>query len=112
MIDFMKSKGIKPRYEIEGFGENRVYTLDANTKNKTKNAGDIGRTYGFVVGNKDEKIMDIKDNVEFERKTRVHYGGKDNGSYSKRKISRKTLRTVGGIAVAGSTALKPKKENK
>jgi hypothetical protein len=52
MAEFVRSKGILPRYEIEGYGRNKVYTIEANEKNKTKNAGDVERTYGYILGDK------------------------------------------------------------
>jgi hypothetical protein len=112
MIDFMHAKGVKPRYELEGFGDNNVFVIDANTKNKTKNAGDIKRTYGYVVGNKGERLLDIVEKLDVDKRYDVHSGGKDNGKYSKRKISRKTLRTIGAVTAAGATTLKPRRKEK
>lgn len=110
MIDFMRSKGVKPRYEIEGYGDNKVYVIDANKSNKTKNAGDIKRTYGYVLGDKGEKVFDIAEKVNTKKIYNPNHVGKDNGSYSKLKVSRKTLRTIGAITTAGSTTLKPRRK--
>lgn len=112
MIDFMRSKGVVPRYEIEGYGDNKVYVIEANEKNKTKNAGDIKRTYGYILGDKGQKVVDIADEITFDKKYNPDHVGKDNGSYSKNKISRKTLRTIGTAVATGSTLKRPKRNNK
>lgn len=91
---FMRERGIRPRYEVEGYGKNNVYVIDANTKNRTKNARDIKRTYGYVLGQKGEKRLNIREQVDFTERKNPNHINKDSGSYSKRKISRKTLRNI------------------
>lgn len=110
MAEFVRSKGVLPRYEIEGYGRNKVYTIDANEKNKTKNAGDVKRTYGYILGDKGEKILDIREKVDTKKSFYSTGAGKDDGSYSKRKISRKTLRALAPI-IAGSSTLKPRQKD-
>lgn len=112
MIDFMHAKGVIPRYEIEGYGDNKVFTIEANPKNKTKNKGDIKRTYGYILGDKGQKVVDIVNEIDFDKKYNPNHIGKDDGSYSKEKISRKTLRTVGTAVAVGSTLKRPKRNNK
>lgn len=112
MAEFLRNKGVVPRYEVEGYGENKVYVIDANPKNETRNAGDVKRTYGYILGNKGQKIVWPMENTGVEEKRYYSTGaGKDDGSYSKRKISRKTLRSIAPIIGAGSSILKPRQKD-
>lgn len=112
MAEFVRSKGVVPRYEIEGYGDNKVYTIEANAKNKTKNAGDIKRTYGYVLGQKGETKFNIREKVDHKERKFETGAGKDSGKYSKLKISRKTLRSLPPIIATGTAAstLKPRRK--
>lgn len=94
MADFMREKGVVPRYEIEGYGDNNVFLIQGDTKNKTKNKGNIRGAYGYVVGKKGEKRLEIKRPIKTKEDVFTGFGNKkDQGKYNKElKITRKTLR--------------------
>lgn len=111
--DFMRTKGIVPRYEVEGYGDDIVYAIEASQKNNLKNTNPekIKRTYGYIVGKKGQKVLEIKEDLGVKERRVGSRSSRDSGKQSGRKISRKSLRVVAPLTTGTFAALKNAKEN-
>lgn len=110
VAEFLREHGVVPRYEIEGYGDNTVYSIEAPHKNMLKNAKgrDLTRIYGYVLGKKGEKVLDLTESLGYDFSKS---SARDVGKYSKRKVSRKTLRNL-LIPIIGGSALNSKRNEK
>ena len=110
VAEFLRERGVIPRYEIEGYGDNTVYAIEAPHKNMLKNAKerDLKRIYGYVLGKKGEKVLDLTESLGYDFSKS---SARDAGKYSKRKVSRKTLRNL-LIPIIGGSALNSKRNEK
>jgi hypothetical protein len=96
MAKFVREQGILPRYEIEGYGDDILYAIEAPEKNKTINnpLNNIERIYGYVLGNKGEHVLDLNEDIGYTHRVAGSRGGRDSGSRSSKKITRKTFRNL------------------
>lgn len=86
-VRFMRSKGIKPKYEIEGFNDVRLFGQQTPRYDKTKNFHQ-SPFVGFVIGNKGEKVADV---VSMEDVNPLKRKYRDSATEAKDGLSRKSM---------------------
>ena len=111
IIRYMRSKGVVPRYEIEGFNKQRVFAVSGPEKNKTINQPHTKEIYGYILGEKGEKVVNTRENLGYEQ-SKAGVGGRDHGERTNNKMTRKTLRAIIPSIVALDQYSKQKSKNK
>ena len=111
MYTFMKERGVLPKYDIEGFNKSAVYAVSAPEKNKTKNKELTEEIYGYIVGDKGEKVVQPVEQVGYKY-SKASRGGRDVGERTNNKLTRKTLRAIIPVVGMGSTLKIREKDEK
>ncbi len=90
----MRSKGVLPKYEIEGFNKNRVFAVAGPESNKTINQPLNKEIYGYILGKKGEQVVQARENLGYEYSKANGRSGRDFGERTNNKMTRKTLRAI------------------